>query len=90
MTSMKSLQNAKRTDLVGKTVTVDGDTFSITNVGFTVEGKIYLHLSSTTRFRQQKNGKSPVQAADWFDLEEIEAQANPLEDFNYVGSRHHY
>jgi hypothetical protein len=75
MTSMKSLQNAKRTDLVGKTITVAGDTFSIINVGFTVEGKIYLHLSSTTRFRQQRNGKCPVQAADWFPIEEIEALA---------------
>jgi hypothetical protein len=90
MTSIKTLQNAKRNDLLGKTITVDGDTFIISNVGFTVEGKIYLHLSSTTRFRQQRNGKCPVQAADWFDLEEIEAQTNPLENFNYVGSRHHY
>ena len=90
MTSIKTLQNAKRNDLLGKTISVDGDTFIISNVGFTVEGKIYLHLSSTTRFRQQRNGKCPVQAADWFDLEEIEAQTNPLEDFNYVGSRHHY
>lgn len=74
MTSMQTLQAAKRTDLIGKIITVDGDTFAIINVGFTVDGKIYLHLSSTTRFRQQRNGKCPVQAADWFDLEEIEAQ----------------
>lgn len=31
------------------------------------EGRVYMHLASTTRFRQQKNGQVPVQIADWID-----------------------
>ena len=90
MTSMKALQNAKRNDLLGKTISVCGDVWKIDGVGFTVDGKVYLALASTTRFRQQKNGKNPVGIADWFDLEVIEAQTDPLEDFNNPASRHHY
>lgn len=53
---------------------------------------IYVHLRSTTRFRQQRNGKCPVQIADWLPVSLFDdaAAAAALEDFNYVGSRHHY
>jgi hypothetical protein len=73
MTSMQTLQNAKRRDLLGKTISIQNDVWKIDGVGFTVDGKVYLALASTTRFRQQKNGKNPVSIADWFPIEEIEA-----------------
>jgi len=73
MTSMQTLQNAKRRDLLGKTISIQNDVWKIDGVGFTVDGKVYLALASTTRFRQQKNGKNPVGIADWFPIEEIEA-----------------
>lgn len=57
--------------LIGKTLNVDNDTFRIIGVGVVVDGKVYLHLASTTRFRQQRNGKSPVQIADWFPVEDV-------------------
>lgn len=45
----------------------DGDTWEIVAEGATRDGKTYCHLASTTRFLQQKNGKSPVQIADWIE-----------------------
>lgn len=66
-------KQAKRTDLIGKFLTIDGEQYRIGNVGFVSEGKIFLHLSSQSRFRWQTNGKVPAMIADWFPLEEIEA-----------------
>jgi len=44
----------------------DGDVWVVWGVGCTREdGKTYLHLASTTRFLTQKNGKRPIQIADW-------------------------
>lgn len=45
----------------------NGDTWRILSEGATRDGKIYCHLASTTRFRQQKNGAIPVQMGDWID-----------------------
>lgn len=28
-------------------------------------GLVYVHLASTTRFREQRNGRSPIQICDW-------------------------
>jgi hypothetical protein len=56
------VKNVKRDDLIE----IEGDTWKVIGIGFTnEEGKTYLHLASTTRFRQQRNGKVPVQMADW-------------------------
>ena len=49
------------------TIQHDGDTWNIAAEGVTRDGKTYCHLVSTTRFRQQRNGKNPVQICDWID-----------------------
>lgn len=51
----------------------DGDTWRIVQVGSVREGKAYVHLASTTRSRQQRNGKCPVQVCDWIDLDKLPA-----------------
>ncbi|UOF79759.1 N-6 DNA methylase [Caudoviricetes sp.] len=61
----------KSKHLIGKELVIDGDTWRVVNVGFEADGKIYLHLASTTRFRQQRNGQCPVQIADWFSIEAV-------------------
>jgi len=50
---------------LGDKITRDGDTWLIVGIGVEVDGKRYTHLASTTRFRQQRNGKVPVQIGDW-------------------------
>ncbi len=53
-------------------IAFDGDTWRIAGVGATREdGRTYCHLASETRGRQQKNGWSPLQIADWIDLSEF-------------------
>jgi hypothetical protein len=52
---------------LGDRIEHDGDTWEIVGLGVLVDGKRYVHLSSTTRFRQQKNGRNPVQSCDWIE-----------------------
>ena len=58
-------------------ITLDGDEWVIVNVGFVDNdtGKVYCHLASTTRFRQQRNGKVPVQIGDWLPTSLFEEAA---------------
>lgn len=52
-----------------KTIKHDGDYWEIIGKGVTREdGKTYCHIASKTRFRQQKNGKNPIQMCDWIEL----------------------
>lgn len=37
--------------------------------------RVYLHISSLEKFRQQKNGKNPVQWCGWYDIEAIQFAA---------------
>ena len=60
-------------NLIDRTIEIDGDTWRVLGVGTEHEGKVFLHLASTTRFRQQRNGKVPVQMADWLDIEALAA-----------------
>jgi hypothetical protein len=48
-------------------INLDGDTWRVLSTGANRDGKVYCHLASTTRFRQQKNGKNPIQMCDWVD-----------------------
>jgi hypothetical protein len=51
---------------VAQQVDRDGDRWNIAGVGVTDDqGRVYCHLASTTRFRQQRNGRCPVQSCDW-------------------------
>ena len=55
---------------MNKQIEIDGDTWEILGVGVTREedGKTFVHLKSTTRGRQQRNGWVPVQIGDWISL----------------------
>lgn len=52
-----------------ETIDHDGDTWRVLSKGVTrADGKTMLHLASTTRSRQQRNGSCPIQICDWVDL----------------------
>lgn len=52
-------------------ITFEGDTWLIAGKGTINDaGETYCHLSSTTRFRQQRNGKNPVQIGVFLKLPE--------------------
>jgi hypothetical protein len=42
------------------------DAWRVINVGIERNGATLLHLASTTRCRQQRNGAVPVQTTGWF------------------------
>jgi hypothetical protein len=60
-------------DDMTKTISIDGDTWQVISMGTERDGKVYCHLKSTTRGRQQRNGWNPIQMCDWIDLEVIQA-----------------
>ena len=57
-------------DLSTYLISLDDDEWTVVSAGAidNASRTIYLHLKSTTRFRQQKNGKVPVQIADWLPI----------------------
>lgn len=63
-----------RQTLIDKKFILDGDMWRIVGVGTVRDGKVYLHLASTTRFRQQRNGPNPIQMADWIPVDLIQDQ----------------
>lgn len=52
-----------------KTIKYDNDIWRILGIGAKRDGLVYLHLASTTRFRQQRNGQYPIQMGDWLPVE---------------------
>jgi hypothetical protein len=61
-------------------LTHDGDTWEILSEGASRDGKTYCHLASTTRFREQRNGRNPVQIGDWIENERILSAAMQAEE----------
>lgn len=64
-------------------IQLNGDTWRVISVGASRDQKTYCHLASTTRFRQQRNGKVPLQMCDWIDdaaLDEARKQSH-ITDF---------
>ncbi len=57
--------------LIDTQIEVDGKNWIVLAVGTIAEGKVYLHLRSTTEFRQAKNGKHWVQIVDWFPIDQF-------------------
>lgn len=57
-------------------IVVAGDVWLVIGVGAQTEANTYCHLASTTRFRQQKNGKNPIQICDWVDTAVLNAAVN--------------
>lgn len=62
------------------TIDLDGDTWRIISQGALRDGKVYCHLASATRFRQQRNGRCPVQCCDWIDQDLILSAAIQREE----------
>ena len=58
---------------IDKQLSYEGDTWRILGIGVTREESVYVHLASTTRFRQQRNGKYPRQIATWIPVSILEA-----------------
>jgi len=58
----------------------DDDVWEIIGQGATRDGKTYCHLASTTRGREQRNGRNPVQIADWIENERILSAAMQAEE----------
>jgi hypothetical protein len=52
-----------------KQITWSDDTWNVAGRGAERDGKVYLHLSSTTRV--QRDGRCPVQICDWVPAELI-------------------
>jgi hypothetical protein len=61
-------------------IQIDGDIWNLVGEGATRDGKTYCHLASTTRFRQQRNGRCPVQMCDWIDNVVILSAAQQAEE----------
>ena len=49
-----------------QTIAARGDTWRVVGIGIEHDDATLLHLASTTRSRQQRNGAMPVQTTGWF------------------------
>lgn len=58
----------------------EGDTWKILSEGASRDGKVMCHLASTTRERQQRNGRYPIQMCDWIDHQLILSAAIKQEE----------
>ena len=52
---------------IGCTLVHMGRAWRVLGVGTERDGNTYCHLASLHQFRVQKNGKVPMQIADWID-----------------------
>jgi hypothetical protein len=62
------------------TINHDGDTWKVLGEGATRDGKVYCHLASTTRGRQQRNGWYPIQMGDWIEADHLLSAAIQQEE----------
>lgn len=78
MSTIENTSDTVKAALLDRIVLLDNATnpCRIVNVGgyCPEEDTIYLHLASTTQFRQQRNGKNPVQYCGWFYVPHLEFQ----------------
>lgn len=58
----------------------DNDQWRVLSQGATIVdengddlGLVYVHLASTTRFRDQRNGRNPIQIGDWIPASVLRA-----------------
>lgn len=66
------------------TIQYQGDVWRIIGVGANNGQESYVHLASTTQYRQQKNGKCPIQGGYWLPNEQLAALGVTLKPaFNY-------
>ena len=70
----------KPNHLLDRTFAFDNDTWRVVGIGVTdADGFTAFHLASTTRFRQQRNGRNPVQIFQWLHADILEACATSPE-----------
>ena len=62
------------------TISHDGDTWRILSEGSVRDGKVYCHLTSTTRGNHQRSGFVPLQICDWIDQRVILSHAIQAEE----------
>lgn len=53
-------------------ITLDGDRWTVLSLGISERGLVVAHLASTTRFRQQANGRVPIQIVEWVNPSALE------------------
>jgi hypothetical protein len=73
LNSVINKKNVMRDQFMDKTIVHMGDAWRVVGVGAQRDGNTFCHLASITRFRQQKNGKNPMQIGDWVDTEVLKA-----------------
>ncbi|MCP1674319.1 hypothetical protein J2T57_001421 [Natronocella acetinitrilica] len=59
-------------------VSIDGVQWRVLGVGAEVDDQVYLHLASTTEFREQRNGRVPLQHADFYPISAVGDRATLL------------
>lgn len=47
-------------------------------------------ITACLKYMSEAEVRDMCHANDFFDLDQDEDEQDPLDDFNYVGSRHHY
>jgi hypothetical protein len=60
-------------EFLDKVIVHMGGPWKIIGVGAQRDGNIFCHLASTRDFRQQKNGRTPLQICDWIDTAVLRA-----------------
>lgn len=74
--SIERLEEILKKSFLDKHIVVAGDVWRVLGAGAQRNGNTFCHLASTTRFRQQKNGKNPIQIGDWVDTAVLIAATN--------------
>lgn len=81
MNAVVDLSRAEKAALMDKVVMADNGTHPMQIIGVgcycPADDAVYLHLASTTKFHQQRNGKNPVQHCGWYDRQSIAAGVAP-------------
>jgi hypothetical protein len=71
--TIERLENILKDSFLDKIIVHMGDAWRVLGVGAQRDGNTYCHLASTTNFRQQKNGRIPMQIGDWIDTAVLKA-----------------
>lgn len=71
--TIENLERILKDSFLDKIVVHMGDAWRVLGVGAQRDGNTFCHLASTTNFRQQKNGRIPMQINDWIDTAVLRA-----------------
>ena len=74
--TIERLEGILKNSFLDKQIVVAGDVWRVLGAGAQRDDNTFCHLASTTRFRQQKNGKNPIQIGDWVDTAVLIAATN--------------